>query len=171
MSQRTSVAVSRASQVHQIPQATRPQREPVAIPKKQKTTPISAEETATASAFNENSGDRLRVTRYAMGQKGFFQMLTLHTQGFWLWPWSFRSFNSSVEGAAPRLFRPMYAGANMGHPSREEGFVFPQPQHSPMNFPWIAFHYCCARDRDQSDVPLFPLAQPSNLRQKVIPFR
>ena len=66
MSQRTSVAVSRASQVHQIPQATRPQREPVAIPKKQKTTPISAEETARASAFKENSGDRLRVARYAI---------------------------------------------------------------------------------------------------------
>jgi hypothetical protein len=26
-------------------------------------------------------------------------------------------------GAAPRLFRPMYAGANMGHPSREMGRV------------------------------------------------
>jgi hypothetical protein len=24
----------------------------------------------------------------------------------------------ALEGAAPRLFRPMYAGANMGHPSR-----------------------------------------------------
>ena len=29
----------------------------------------------------------------------------------------------AVEGAAPHLFRPMYADANMGHPSREEGFV------------------------------------------------
>jgi hypothetical protein len=29
----------------------------------------------------------------------------------------------SAYGASPRLFRPMYAGANMGHPSREEGFV------------------------------------------------
>src|SRR5258708_34704582 len=29
----------------------------------------------------------------------------------------------AMEGAAARLFRPMYAVANMGHPSREEGFV------------------------------------------------
>jgi len=29
----------------------------------------------------------------------------------------------ALEGAAPHLFRPMYAGANMGHPSREQGFV------------------------------------------------
>jgi hypothetical protein len=28
-----------------------------------------------------------------------------------------------LEGAAPCLFRPMYAEANMGHPSREVGFV------------------------------------------------
>jgi hypothetical protein len=26
----------------------------------------------------------------------------------------------ALDGAAPRLFRPMYAGANMGHPSREQ---------------------------------------------------
>jgi hypothetical protein len=29
----------------------------------------------------------------------------------------------ALEGAAPRLCRPMYATANMGHPSREAGFV------------------------------------------------
>ena len=29
----------------------------------------------------------------------------------------------AFEEAAPRLFRPMYAQANMGHPSREAGFV------------------------------------------------
>ena len=28
-----------------------------------------------------------------------------------------------MEGAAPHLFRPMYAQANMGHPSRGVGFV------------------------------------------------
>jgi hypothetical protein len=28
-----------------------------------------------------------------------------------------------LEGAAPRLIRRMYARANMGHASREEGFV------------------------------------------------
>jgi hypothetical protein len=32
----------------------------------------------------------------------------------------------AFEGAAPRLFRPMYAQANMGHPSREAGLVVPQ---------------------------------------------
>jgi hypothetical protein len=36
----------------------------------------------------------------------------------------FFPYNKSVEGAAPRLFRPMYAEANMGHPSRGEGSVF-----------------------------------------------
>jgi hypothetical protein len=29
----------------------------------------------------------------------------------------------ALEGAAPRLFRPMYAEANMGHTSRGERFV------------------------------------------------
>jgi hypothetical protein len=29
----------------------------------------------------------------------------------------------AVEGAAPRFLRPMYARANMGHPSREAGIV------------------------------------------------
>jgi hypothetical protein len=31
--------------------------------------------------------------------------------------------SGSVGGAAPRLFRPMYARANMGHPSSEAGLV------------------------------------------------
>jgi hypothetical protein len=31
--------------------------------------------------------------------------------------------SNSVGRGYARLFRPMYAGANMGHPSREEGFV------------------------------------------------
>src|ERR1700722_12437154 len=30
-----------------------------------------------------------------------------------------------LEGAAPRLFRPTYAKANMGHPSREAASLFP----------------------------------------------
>jgi hypothetical protein len=34
----------------------------------------------------------------------------------------FAAFKKAFEGAAPRLFQPMYAWANMGHPSREEGF-------------------------------------------------
>ena len=36
---------------------------------------------------------------------------------------SLRHIAKALGGAAPRLFRPMYAGANMGHPSREKGFV------------------------------------------------
>jgi hypothetical protein len=32
---------------------------------------------------------------------------------------SFPARLRALEGAAPRLFRPMYAGANMGHPSRQ----------------------------------------------------
>jgi hypothetical protein len=35
----------------------------------------------------------------------------------------FARLAGAVEGAAPHLFRPMYAEANMGHPSREGGFV------------------------------------------------
>ena len=35
----------------------------------------------------------------------------------------FARLAGAVEGAAPHLFRPMYALANMGHPSREQGFV------------------------------------------------
>ena len=39
------------------------------------------------------------------------------------WPQSFRHIAKALGGAAPHLLRPMYAWANMGHPSREEGFV------------------------------------------------
>jgi hypothetical protein len=39
------------------------------------------------------------------------------------WLQRFRQLTKALGGAAPRLFRPMYAQANMGHPSREEGFV------------------------------------------------
>ena len=35
----------------------------------------------------------------------------------------FARIAAALKGAAPRLFRPMYAGANMGHPSREAGLV------------------------------------------------
>jgi hypothetical protein len=34
-----------------------------------------------------------------------------------------KTFEGAAPWAAPRLFQPMYAGANMGHPSREEGLV------------------------------------------------
>jgi hypothetical protein len=34
--------------------------------------------------------------------------------------------SNSVGGAAPRLFRPMYAGANMGHPSESRWLILEQ---------------------------------------------
>jgi hypothetical protein len=50
-------------------------------------------------------------------------MLSLHGQGLLLLGRGLRHIAKALGGAAPHLFRPMYAGANMGHPSREEGFV------------------------------------------------
>jgi hypothetical protein len=35
------------------------------------------------------------------------------------------------KGLAPRLFRPMYAGANMGHPFQGEGFVLCSNRNTP----------------------------------------
>jgi hypothetical protein len=58
-----------------------------------------------------------------MGRKRIFQMLSLDAPGFWFLAAVFALVAEALEGAAPRLFRPMYAGANMGHPSRKEGFV------------------------------------------------
>jgi hypothetical protein len=46
---------------------------------------------------------------------------------------SFCQIAKAFEGAGPHLFRPMYAGANMGHPSREEGSVFCGKTATPMN--------------------------------------
>jgi hypothetical protein len=51
-------------------------------------------------------------------------MLSLHVPGLLLFAVFFLArVAGALEGAAPHLFRPMYAGANMGHPSREEGFA------------------------------------------------
>jgi hypothetical protein len=36
----------------------------------------------------------------------------------------------ALEGAAPHLFRPMYATANMGHPSREAGLAHCEQKNS-----------------------------------------
>src|SRR5919107_3443606 len=59
MSSSTTVVVSRGSQVHQVPQTGRPQREPRASVSTQNSTPISADATATRS-------QRIRpVRRYA----------------------------------------------------------------------------------------------------------
>ena len=48
-------------------------------------------------------------------------MLSLQASGSCSWQ-SIAVKASALEGLRPR-FRPMYAEANMGHPSREEGFV------------------------------------------------
>ena len=58
-------------------------------------------------------------------------MLSLHVPGLLLFAVVFLArVAGALEGAAPHLFRPMYAPrhagagwANMGHPSREEGFA------------------------------------------------
>src|SRR5258707_41228 len=58
-----------------------------------------------------------------MGRKRILPMLSLHTQGISFLAAVFSPHSKSVGRAAPRLFRPMYAWANMGHPSRDGGFV------------------------------------------------
>jgi hypothetical protein len=59
-----------------------------------------------------------------MGRKWIFQMLLLHYTRILALGCSLLALVAiALEGAAPRLLRPMYARANMGHPSREEGFV------------------------------------------------
>jgi hypothetical protein len=58
-----------------------------------------------------------------VGRERILPMLSLHSQGLLLLAAALLLRRKSVGRAAPHLFRPMYAGANMGHPSREEGFV------------------------------------------------
>jgi hypothetical protein len=50
-------------------------------------------------------------------------MLSLYCTRILLLAAVFRQRNKSDGRGCARLFRPMYAGANMGHPSREEGVV------------------------------------------------
>jgi hypothetical protein len=53
----------------------------------------------------------------------FFQCFHSMRKDSCSWPQSFYYVAKLLEGAAPHLSRPMYAEANMGHPSRDEGFV------------------------------------------------
>jgi hypothetical protein len=53
-----------------------------------------------------------------MGRKRFFQMLSVHVQGIPFGNGVLARIAEALERAAPDLFRPMYADANMGHPSR-----------------------------------------------------
>jgi hypothetical protein len=46
------------------------------------------------------------------------------------------------EGTASHLFRPMYAGANMGHPSREKDFVVGSNRDAAMDLGRGRFHFC-----------------------------
>jgi hypothetical protein len=78
-----------------------------------------------------------------MGRKWILRMLSLHGQRFLILAAAFCRVAKALEGAAPRLFRPMYAGANMGHPSREQGFVL-HHNHSypnPISDPQDASHF------------------------------
>jgi hypothetical protein len=53
----------------------------------------------------------------------FFQCFHSRYQGSCSGQLPFARRVGTIEGAAPHLFRPMYAQANMGHPSRGVGFV------------------------------------------------
>src|ERR1700688_5061638 len=66
-----------------------------------------------------------------MGLKRIFQMLSLNARGFLLLAAVFSLRNKSVGGGCARLFRPMYAEANMGHPSRDAGLVLCSNFHAP----------------------------------------
>jgi hypothetical protein len=59
-----------------------------------------------------------------MGRKRIFQLLSLHCAR--ILPLGLGPFvlvTEALEVAAPHLFRPMYAEANMGHPSCYFGFA------------------------------------------------
>jgi hypothetical protein len=43
-------------------------------------------------------------------------------------------FSKCDRGAAPRLFRPRYAGANLGHPSSPSGLATPQTPKGRLKF-------------------------------------
>src|ERR1700752_1344159 len=55
-----------------------------------------------------------------MGRKRVLRMLSLHVHGLLLLT-AVSAMSKSVGRGCARHLRPMYAGANMGHPSREEG--------------------------------------------------
>src|SRR5579859_3843116 len=67
-----------------------------------------------------------------MGRKRVLRMLSLHVHGLLLLT-AVCAVSESVGRAAPRHPRPMYAWANMGHPSREEGFVLCSTSATPSN--------------------------------------
>ena len=52
-----------------------------------------------------------------------FQMLSLHARRLSPTLTAYVGRVEALKGAAPRLLRPMYAGANMGHLSREADLV------------------------------------------------
>src|SRR5579859_5849419 len=57
-------------------------------------------------------------------ENGFFQMLSFHdSRMLALGCALFAPRSKSAGRGCAHLFRPMYGGANMGHPSREEGFA------------------------------------------------
>src|ERR1700739_558014 len=81
---------------------------------------LNTRSSATPRLEREQSLFPGRVPMFApayMGRKRILQMHSLYAQGLLLWP-QLPGCSRALEGAAPRLFRPMYAGANMRHPSR-----------------------------------------------------
>jgi hypothetical protein len=76
---------------------------------------------------------------------------SLHAQGPLLQAAVFLRHSKSVRrGCAPRLFRPMYAGANMGHPSREQGSFFARTTAPPMNSNTVAtIHWSSSQYRSR----------------------
>jgi hypothetical protein len=59
-----------------------------------------------------------------MGRNGFFLCFHLIGRDFCSSPWSFRSHSKALGGACAHLFRPTYAGAYMGNPSRDGASCF-----------------------------------------------
>jgi hypothetical protein len=72
-----------------------------------------------------------------MGRKRCFQMLLLYFQHWLLREEYLVHLAKAFEGAAPRRFRPTYAGANVGHPTRE---MFAVELASREVFPYLEGH-------------------------------
>jgi hypothetical protein len=74
-------------------------------------------------AAHASVGGAPRRKSGTMGRERILRMLSLHGQGLLLLAAVASPHSKSVWRGCARLFLPMYAGANMGHPSRGEGFV------------------------------------------------
>src|SRR5579859_2822130 len=64
-----------------------------------------------------------RAVGRTWAEYGLFECFHSMRKNYRPWLPSFANKQKHLKGAAPRLFRPMYAMANMEHSSREQGFV------------------------------------------------